>query len=69
MSGSSSESSRTSLDPSFEDKSASGPWVVELGIKDKVTTKEKPSFTAWVRAMKGSLADITGGVAREVLSV
>ena len=44
MTGSSSKSSRTSLDPSSEDKFASGPRVVELGIEDRVTTKEKPSF-------------------------
>ena len=69
MTGSSSESLRTSLDPLSEDKSTSSPRVVELGIEDRVTTKEKPSFTAWVRAMKGSLIDITKGVAGEVLSV
>ena len=43
--GSSSKSSRMSLDSS-EDKSASGPHVVELGIEDGVITKEEPSFTA-----------------------
>ena len=69
MTGSSLESLRTSLDPLSEDKSTSSPRVAELGIKDRVTTKEKPSFTAWVRAMKGSLIDITKGVAGEVLSV
>ena len=69
MTSSSSESSRTSSDPSFEDKFASGPQVAELGIKDRVTTKEEPSFTTWERAMKGSLADMIGGVAGEVLSV
>ena len=43
--GSSSESSRTSSDPS-KDKSASGPHVAELRTKEGVTTKEEPSFTA-----------------------
>ena len=42
---SSSESSRTSSYPS-EDKSASCPRVVELGIKEGVTTKEEMSFIA-----------------------
>ena len=46
MTGSSLESSKTSSDPSFEDKSVSGPQVVEQGIEDRVTTKEEPSFTA-----------------------
>ena len=69
MTGSSSESLRTSLDPLSEDKSTSSPQVAELGIEDRVTTKEKPSFIAWVRAMKGSLIDITKGVAGKVLSV
>jgi len=67
--GSSSESSRNSFDPSFEDKSTSGPQVAELGIADRVTTKKEPFFMAWERAMKGSLADMTEGVAGEVLSV
>lgn len=43
--------------------------MTKLGIEDWVTTKEEPSFTAWGRAMKGSMADMTGGVAGEVLSV
>ena len=43
--GSSSESSRTSSYP-LEDKSASCPRVVELGIKEGVTTKEEMSFIA-----------------------
>ena len=64
--GSSSESSRTSSDPSLEDKSASGPRVVELGIKEGVTTNEEPFFIAWEKATKGSLANITGGVVGEV---
>lgn len=59
----------TSSNPSSEDKFASGPQVAELGIKDRVTTKEEPSFTTWERAMKGSLADMTREVAREVLLV
>ena len=63
MTGSSLESSKTSSDPSFEDKSVSGPQVVEQGIEDRVTTKEEPSFTAQERAMKGSLVDMIGGVA------
>ena len=45
MVGSSSGSSRTSLDPS-EDKFASSPRVAELGMEEGVTTKEKSSFTA-----------------------
>ena len=43
--GSSSGSSRMSSDPS-EDKSASGPRVAKLGMKEGVITKEEPSFTA-----------------------
>lgn len=69
MTDSSLESSRTSSDPSLEDKSASGPWVAELGMDERVTTKEEPSFTAWERATKGSLVEITRGVARETLPV
>ena len=42
--GSSSSSLRTSSIPSSEDKSALGPQVVELGIKEGVITKEEPSF-------------------------
>jgi len=45
MVGSSSGSSRTSLDPS-ENKFASDPCVVELRMEEGVTTKEEPSFTA-----------------------
>ena len=45
MIGSSSESSRTSLDPSLEDKSALGFWVAELGMDEGVTTEEQ-SFIA-----------------------
>ena len=63
ITGSSSESSKTFSNPSSEDKSALGPQVTKLGIKDWVTTKEEPSFMAWESAMKGSLADIIGGVA------
>ena len=43
--GSSSRSSRTFWDP-LEDKSTSGPPVVELGMEEGVTTSEEPSFTA-----------------------
>ena len=43
--GSSSGSSRTSLDPS-EDKSTLGPHVAELGMEEGVITNEEPSFTA-----------------------
>ena len=43
--GSSLGSSRTSLDPS-EDKYASSPCVAELGMEERVTTREQPSFTA-----------------------
>ena len=43
--GSSSESSKTSSDPS-EDKSTSGPHVAELRMEEGVTTKEELSFTA-----------------------
>ena len=67
--GSSLESLKTSLDPLSEDKFVSNPRVVELRIKDGVTTKEEPSFTAWERAMKGAMIDMIGGVAGEVLSV
>lgn len=69
MTSSSSKSSRTFSDPSSEDKSILGPRVAELGIEDGVTTKEEPSFTAWERATKGSLANLTRGVAGEVLSI
>ena len=70
ITGLSSESSRTSSDPSLEDKSTSGSRVAELGIQDRVTTSEDPSFMACERATKGSLAEITGrGVAGEMLSV
>ena len=41
----------------------------KLGIEDGVITNERPSFTAWERAMKGSLAEITRGVVGEVISV
>ena len=40
------KSSKTSSDPSSEDKSASGPLMVELGIEEGVTTKKEPSFMA-----------------------
>ena len=46
MIDSSLEFSRTSLDPSFEDKSTSGPRLVELGIDERVATNEEPSFMA-----------------------
>lgn len=66
---SSSKSLRTSLELLLEGKFASSPRVAELGIEDGVTTKEEPSFTAWEKAMKGSLADMTGRVEGEVLLV
>ena len=44
MTNSSSESSRTSSNPSSEDKSALGPQAAELGMDERVTTKEEPSF-------------------------
>ena len=59
--GSSSRSSRISSDSS-EDKSASSPRVAEIGMEEGVTTKEEPSFTAWDRAAKGSLVEMTRGV-------
>ena len=40
------ESSRTSLYPSSENKSASGPQVAKIGMDKGVTTNEEPSFTA-----------------------
>ena len=43
--GSSSGSSRMSSDSS-EDKSALEPRMAELGMEDRVTTREEPSFTA-----------------------
>ena len=46
MTSSSLESSRTSLNPSSEDKFALGPRVAELGVDERVATKEEPSFTA-----------------------
>lgn len=68
--GSSSKSSRTSSDPLSKDKSASGPRVAKLGIEDRVTTSKYPSFTAYERAIKGLLAEVTGGaIAEEVLLV
>ena len=45
MMGSSSKSSRTYSDP-LEDKYASDPHVVKLGMEEGVTTKKEPSFTA-----------------------
>lgn len=66
---SSSESSRTSSDPSSEDKSALSPWVAKLEIEDRVTTSEEPSLTTWEKATKGLLANMTGGVVREVLLI
>ena len=44
--GSFSESSKTSSNLSSKDKFVSSPRVTKLGIKDGVTTKEKPSFMA-----------------------
>ena len=49
-----------SSDPS-EDKSVSGPHVAELEMEEGVTTREEPSFTAWDRAAKGSLVEMTKG--------
>ena len=69
MTGSSSESSRTSSDPLSKDKSTSSPRVAELGMEDGVTTKEESSFIAWKIAMKGSLAEMTRRVAGEALPV
>ena len=43
--------------------------MVELGMKDGVTTKEEPSFMAWERAMKGSVVEMTEGVARKAFPV
>ena len=43
--GSSSGSSRMSLDSS-EEKSAAGPQVAETGMEEKVVTREEPSFIA-----------------------
>lgn len=37
--------------------------MAKLGIEDRITTSENPSFTAYEKATKGSLVDITGGVA------
>lgn len=53
MTDSSSESSRTSSDHSSEDKSASGPQVAKLRIKDGITTKEEPSFTGLRKGNEG----------------
>jgi len=64
----SSGSSRISSGPS-EDKSVSGPRVVERGKEEGVTTREKPSFGAWERAAKGSLVEMTSGRTREAVSV
>ena len=38
-------------------------------MDEGVTTKEKPSFTTWERATKGSMAEMTGRVAGEALPV
>lgn len=38
-------------------------------MEEGVTTMEEPSFTAKEKAMKGSLAEITGEVAGEALPV
>ena len=44
--------------------------MAKLGIEDRVTTSKYPSFTAYERAIKGLLAEVTGGaIAEEVLSV
>ena len=66
--GASSGSSRMSLDPS-EDKSVSGPRVAELRMEEGVTTREEPSFTAWDRAAKGLLVEMTRGKTGEVALV
>jgi len=52
-----------------EDKSVSGPRVVELGMEEGVTTREEPSFTSWERAAKGSLVEITSGRIRKAVLV
>ena len=49
-----------SSDPS-EDKSVSGPRVVEPGMEEGVTTREAPPFATWEIAAKGSLVEITSG--------
>ena len=56
------------IDPS-EDKSRSGPRVVELGMEEGVTTSEAPPFVAWEIAAKGSLVEITSGRTGEVTLV
>ena len=66
--GSSSGSSKMSLDP-LEDKSVSSPRVAELGMEERVTTREEPSFTTWDRAAKGSLVEMTRGRTEEAASV
>lgn len=69
ITGSSSKSSRTSSNPSSEDKFASSPQVAKLGMEEGVTTKEEPSFMAQERATKGSLAKMTGRVSGEALPI
>ena len=54
--GASSGSSRMSSDPS-QDKSVSGPRIVELGMEEGVTTREAPPFVTWEITAKG----VTGG--------
>lgn len=63
--GSSSGSSKASLDSSSNEKSALGPRVAELGIEDGVTTNEDPSFTAYERATKGVAGRNRGGLSND----
>lgn len=70
ITGSSSESSRTSLDPSSRDNSTSGTWVVEVRIEEGVTTNKDLPLIACERVVEGSLVEIIGGrLIGEALSV
>ena len=70
ITGSSSESSRTSLDPSSRDNSTLGTWVVEVRIEEGVTTNKDLPLTAYERVVEGSLVEIIGGrLIGEALSV
>ena len=70
ITGSSSESSRTSLDPSSRDNSTLGTWVVEVRIEEGVTTNKDLPLTACERVVEGSLVEIIGGrLIGEALSV
>ena len=66
--GTSLGSSRMSSNP-FEDKSVSGPRVIEPGMEEGVTTREAPPFAAWKIAAKGSLVEITSGRTEEAILV